>query len=644
MATSANILLSIGSKLGPGGFASLQAGIQMLGALSSSVTNAVKELDRFKLVMDQVDMSMVNMADSAAAGQVDTYALMQALSALNKSAPHLKITADQYAAITARAAEFAASTGQDATAVFGQMTDSLIRGTERGLKPFGIDLENTEDLMKAQKEALEKLTDGYIGFEHTISTNSQRISALSNNWGTFTSALWAATGDIPGVSNVLDALNEALGETASALTTTSKAVNDWVFSFQNAGTAVAFILKLLRGDTTGAGIDFWGLIQRGIQDKDLLAAVEAENKAKADKLAAQTRGGGKGTGGKGTPFTTTEEMEFTSAGGYDEYTYQLLLAGGATEKEAYQAAASAKGAQGFRIGAEGDYLGAEQKYAGDQERVDLLMEEISAQEEKLRIFNDQYYVQQMMDEIQEAELYSMREQEVERSAMLELMDQEEYQEQRLAAMRQDALLASKERILQAQFELEQQVDFASEFKYAWKDAFDGVSAGSLAASGATNLLKQVWSTVVTAAIEGSNSIGEGIRRAVQMVGTQIAIESGLRALEAAAYAVFSLAKREYDAAAEYAASAAQFAAVAVIAGAVAGTASAFGHSVSRVQPARTSSSGGYGSSYSSRNVGSGDKTVTYIFKLDDSAQMFKLVQDENGKASREGSQAFALTG
>jgi hypothetical protein len=641
MTTSANILLSIGSKLGPGGFASLQAGIQMIGALSSSVTNAVKELDRFKLVMDQVDMSMVNMADSAAAGQVDTYALMQALSALNKSAPHLKITADQYAAITARAAEFAASTGQDATAVFGQMTDSLIRGTERGLKPFGIDLENTEDLMKAQKEALEKLTDGYIGFEHTISTNSQRISALSNNWGTFTSALWAATGDIPGVSNVLDALNEALGETAAALTTTSKAVNDWVFSFKNAGTAVAFILKLLRGDTTGAGIDFWGLIQRGIQDKDLLAAIEAENKAKTPTPTPTPEEPLK----KGTPFTTTEEMSFTSAEGYDEYTYQLLLAGGATEKEAYQAAASAKGAQGFRIGAEGGYLGAEQKYAGDQERVDLLMEELSAQEEKLRIFNDQYYVQQMMDEIQEAELYSMREQEVERSAMLELMDQEEYQEQRLAAMRQDALLASKERILQAQFELEQQINFASEFKYAWQDAFDGVSAGSLAASGAVGILRKSWSSVITSAIEGSNSIGEGIRRAVQMVATEIAIEAGLRALLSAGYAIFHYAKKDYSTAAFYTAAAIEFGVIAGIAGAAAGTAAAFGHSVSRVPKAHNmSSSGGYGSSYSSRNVGSGDKTVTYIFKLDDSAQMFKLVQDENGKASREGSQAFALTG
>jgi hypothetical protein len=641
MTTSANILLSIGSKLGPGGFASLQAGIQMIGALSSSVTNAVKELDRFKLVMDQVDMSMVNMADSAAAGQVDTYALMQALSALNKSAPHLKITADQYAAITARAAEFAASTGQDTTAVFGQMTDSLIRGTERGLKPFGIDLENTEDLMKAQKEALEKLTDGYIGFEHTISTNSQRISALSNNWGTFTSALWAATGDIPGVSNVLDALNEALGETAAALTTTSKAVNDWVFSFKNAGTAVAFILKLLRGDTTGAGIDFWGLIQRGIQDKDLLAAIEAENKAKTPTPTPTPEEPLK----KGTPFTTTEEMSFTSAEGYDEYTYQLLLAGGATEKEAYQAAASAKGAQGFRIGAEGGYLGAEQKYAGDQERVDLLMEELSAQEEKLRIFNDQYYVQQMMDEIQEAELYSMREQEVERSAMLELMDQEEYQEQRLAAMRQDALLASKERILQAQFELEQQINFASEFKYAWQDAFDGVSAGSLAASGAVGILRKSWSSVITSAIEGSNSIGEGIRRAVQMVATEIAIEAGLRALLSAGYAIFHYAKKDYSTAAFYTAAAIEFGVIAGIAGAAAGTAAAFGHSVSRVPKAHNmSSSGGYGSSYSSRNVGSGDKTVTYIFKLDDSAQMFKLVQDENGKASREGSQAFALTG
>jgi hypothetical protein len=151
--------------------------------------------------------------------------------------------------------------------------------------------------------------------------------------------------------------------------------------------------------------------------------------------------------------------------------------------------------------------------------------------------------------------------------------------------------------------------------------------------------------VITSAIEGSNSIGEGIRRAVQMVATEIAIEAGLRALLSAGYAIFHYAKKDYSTAAFYTAAAIEFGVIAGIAGAAAGTAAAFGHSVSRVPKAHNmSSSGGYGSSYSSRNVGSGDKTVTYIFKLDDSAQMFKLVQDENGKASREGSQAFALTG
>jgi hypothetical protein len=639
MATSANILLSIGSKLGPGGFASLQAGIQMIGALSSSVTNAVRELDQFKVIMDQVDMSMIKMADSAAAGQIDTTRLMSSLSQINLIAPHLKITGEQFSALAARAAEFGIATGQSADIMFDRMLMGLLRAEAEGLKPFGIKLEQTTNFAKAQKEALDKLTDGYIGFENELQTNSQRITALSNNWGTFTSALWAATGSIPGVSSVLDAMNETLGETAAALASNTNAVNDYVFSLKNLSKLYLFISSIFMGNTAQAGLEFLSFVKKGVQDKNLAEAIKAEleGKRKTGKPIKGTQ--------PGTPFTTTEEMTFTSAGGYDEYTYQLLLAGGATEKEAYQAAASAKGAQGFRIGAEGDYLGADQKYAGDQERVDLLMEELSAQEEKLRIFNDQYYVQQMMDEIQEAELYSMREQEVERSAMLELMDQEEYQEQRLAAMRQDALLASKERILQAQFELEQQINFASEFKYAWQDAFDGVSAGSLAASGAVGILRKSWSSVITSAIEGSNSIGEGIRRAVQMVATEIAIEAGLRALLSAGYAIFHYAKKDYSTAAFYTAAAIEFGVIAGIAGAAAGTAAAFGHSVSRVPKAHNmSSSGGYGSSYSSRNVGSGDKTVTYIFKLDDSAQMFKLVQDENGKASREGSQAFALTG
>jgi hypothetical protein len=637
MTTTANILLSIGSKLGPGGFASLQAGIQMLAQLALGITDTIKRMDSFKMIMDQVDMSMVNMADSAAAGQIDTQRLMSSLSQINLIAPHLKITGEQFSALSARAAEFGIATGQSADVLFDRMMMGLLRAEAEGLKPFGIKLKQTTDFAKAQKEALDKLTDGYIGFKNELQTNSQRISALSNNWSTFTSALWAATGSIPGISSVLDALNESLGETAAALTTTSKAVNDWVFSFQNAGTAVAVILKLLRGDTTGAGIDIWGLIQRGIQDKDLLAAVAAE-KAKTPTPTPEEP-----LKKKGTPFTTTEEMTFTSAEGYDEYTYQLLLAGGATEKEAYQAAASAKGMQGFRIGEEGNIEGIA-RYASSKENVDFLREELIEQEEKLRILNDQYNVQKKMDEIKEAELYSMREKKIEQSALLELMDQEEYREQRLAAMRQDALLASKERILQAQFELEQQVNFASEFKFAWKDAFEDVSAGSLAASGAVGILRKSWSAVITSAIEGSNSIGEGIRRAVQMVATEIAIEAGLRALISAGYAIYSAAKKEYDTAALYASAAVEFGIIAGIAGAAAGTAAAFGHSVSRVQPARTSSSGGYGSSYSTRNVGSEDRTVTYIFKLDDSAQMFKLVQEENGKASREGSSAFALTG
>lgn len=647
MTTNANILLSIGSKLGPGGFASLQSAIQMISGFASSVSATVEKLDNFKMVMDQVDMSMVNMADSAAAGQIDTQRLMSSLSQIDLIAPHLKITGEQFSALAARAAEFGIATGQSADILFDRMMMGLLRAEAEGLKPFGIKLEQTTDFAKAQKEALDKLTDGYIGFKNEVETNTQRLTALSNNWDTFVGALWSATGSIPGVSSVIDSLNETLSETVVALTETSQAVRDYVFQLENLPRVFKMIQQGLLGLFGGAvgPSEFQKWIEEGLADPALAAAVKAEAEAKAAAAATPARKGkGKGSAG----FKTSEEMVFTSAEGFDEYTYQLLMAGGASEDEAYRAASAAKGAQGFRIGREGDYLGAGSRYAGSEDSVDLLMEEVAAEEEKMRIFTDQYAIQQRISEIKEAEMYSMREQEIEREAMLELMEDEEYHESRLAEMRESALLATKERMLQTEFELEQQIDFAHEFKAAWRDSFTGVSAGAMAASGAVGILRKSWGAVITSAIEGANSIGEGVRRAVQMVATEIAIEAGLRALVATGYAIYSAAKRDYTAAAAYGVAAAEFFAVAAIAGTAAATASAFGHSTSRVSKVSASSSrsgsGGYGSSYMGSYNAQESQTVTYVLQLDDSAQMFKLVKDENVKASRDGSQSFILAG
>ena len=49
-----NIVLRISSTWGPGGLASLQAGVQMVDALGRKVVETVQELDKFYAVRDAV--------------------------------------------------------------------------------------------------------------------------------------------------------------------------------------------------------------------------------------------------------------------------------------------------------------------------------------------------------------------------------------------------------------------------------------------------------------------------------------------------------------------------------------------------------------------------------------------------------------
>ena len=111
-----DVILRLGSKMGPGGFASVQSGIQMVSSLSRAVTETIREMDKFKRVLAEVDMGMVGYADSAAAGQVATFEIMKALSNMNELG--INPTNEQLKILAVRATDFAQKTGKDATATF----------------------------------------------------------------------------------------------------------------------------------------------------------------------------------------------------------------------------------------------------------------------------------------------------------------------------------------------------------------------------------------------------------------------------------------------------------------------------------------------------------------------------------------------
>jgi hypothetical protein len=658
----------------------------MLSGMIRTVKDLTDKFDRIRVAMDRVDMSMVNYADDAAKGQISTESLVRQLNMLNQAAPKLKITQEQFGIISARAAEFADATDAPggATAVFERMTNGIARAESEALKPFGIKLKENIDMTKTQTQAVDALTKGHEDFEYTIKSNGQRMNRLSNNLSTFSQAIWNVTGELPGMSTALDNLNFILGETNRAITETAQSVRDWAFSFEQLRDIAVPVLQLISGAMTGnmslaslsVGSSISKLITRGINDPDLRKAVEAELKAREEKkygvpVAPMRAGAGGGptpvdlSGGIGLGFgaeywAKALQLEITpeNADWLESFSRRM----GSMALKSFQFHTNAK-ELGFLEGMSGKIempsfdRGMAFSSAGssvDQRLAEADAERkiVEAKERRLELVTDEFEIMRQVKEINDEELIQMQEVSVLRRARLELVSTERYQEERLREMREEDNISRIERQIQLQFEREQALDFAMNFADTWNIAFENISAGALAANGVLGIMKGTWSAIVTAAIEGHNSIGEAIANTIKAIGIQIAIEAGLNALISAGYAVYYAMKKDYTAAAKAGTAAGLFAATAVVAGVAAASASAFGKSASSIKktsiPTSVSGSGSsYGGGYSGAGYGiaSQDK-VEVVIRLSDDAgtQMFQIVKEGNRMASRSGEASFQEIG
>jgi hypothetical protein len=674
----ANVILRIGSKFGPGGLSSLKAGWDMVKGFTNSVVEHTKELDRMKVAMDRVDMTMVNYADDAAKGQVSTESLVRQLNMLNQSAPKLKITQEQYGIMAARAAEFAEATDAPggATAVFERMTNGIARAESEALKPFGIKLKENIDMTKTQKQAVDALTKGYEDFEYTLKSNGQRMNQLSNNWGTFVQALYNATGELPLVGSAIDSINDVLGETVKALTESTKATRDWVFQWENFQEIVIPTLQMMGGLLTGNitpaiasyAARFQNLIKKGLNDKDLQKAIADELAAKEEKkygvpVAPISSGGGGPTpvdlsGGIGLGFGA----EYWAKALQTEITPE-----NADWLESFARRMGSMGLQSFQFQTSAKELGFLQGIGGQIEMpsfdrgmafssagtsVDQRMAEadaeqkiVEAHERRLQLVTDEFEIMRQIKEINDEELIQMQESAVQRRARLELVTSEEYHEARLKEFREDEQVYQAERQIELEFAREQALDFAQQFGDVWAAAMDRISAGGMAADGVLNVMKGTWAAIVTAAIEGHNGIGQAIRETIKAVGIQIAIEAGLMALLSAGRAIYYAATRQYASATKAGLAAASFAATAVVAGVAAATASAFGKSaksIRQVSIPSSSSASSPASSYGGAYSGEQPMRQEVIIRLapDAGSQMFEVVQQQNTLARRSGTTSF----
>jgi hypothetical protein len=650
----ANVMLRIGSKLGPGGLASLQAGLSMVREFGGAMVDAVSEADKFALSMQRVDMAMVNMADSAAAGQIDTAVLIKQLAAFKEAAPGVELTAKQLATISARAADFAEASGKDATEVFERMTNGIMRAESEALKPFGIKLKENIDMSVTQNQAIRELTDGFEDFEYQAKTNTQRMKQLNNNWDTFKNLLFQSVGEMPGVSSGLSAINEVLGETNKALSETSEAVSDYVFEFDTWGDAILrvgealhFVSMIMNMEFAEAGKYFSDFVTRGTRDANLLAARQMEL---AGKRAAEgyglpdmsitsepwtaggwnsssTGGGGGGGGGDSGSDVAGEGMRFYDVA-EDEFS--------GTRYGSQRAGSIGYGGPDVSSGRFGTASEWNKTNAAIQESVD-------AQMELLRIEQERWSIESRIADAKTSELESIKMQNLETQARIELLENEEYQAELAQVMEEERNLAEAERRALVEAGRADAITFSGEFTATWVSNLDLITDRIDNMRDHLRLVGQTWKITGNVARQSSLIAGTAIGDMVEDSRVAVLVESILKAALATADAVEAFASEQYAKGALYTTAATLY----TVSAAKAGSDMAKGGGgVGNSKVGYTGSAGqssfapSHGGAYMQNREERPEQHV--IVTVDDRGGLYAIVQRANSANRREGSPSFSV--
>ncbi|MCP4540153.1 MAG: hypothetical protein GY832_23695 [Chloroflexi bacterium] len=221
----ADVILSVNSKLGPGGMASLQAAGQMVAKLGKKVVNTVKDMEKFSMIFSRLEID-ISEADAATKGLVDTMALMR--NANKFTAAQMEITGKQFKDVAVLATNMAKKMGTDVTSEMNALTDAITRGSTRALKRYGLDLENTEDLQLAQAEGMEKVSAAAKGMTVEIETLSESMYVFGNNVDTTMGLLFHFTDGGDSGGGVLGDLNGALSYFNEQMVISDGALTDYM--------------------------------------------------------------------------------------------------------------------------------------------------------------------------------------------------------------------------------------------------------------------------------------------------------------------------------------------------------------------------------------------------------------------------------
>lgn len=650
----ADVMLRIGSSLGPGGLASLQAGVQMVVQLGKAVIDTAKELDNFATVMRRTDMEMVNYADSAARGQIDTLELMKAQQKLAQAGA--KVTSEQFKILAVRATDLAQATGKDATQAFTQLTDSISRGTSRALREYGIYLTEGGDITATQTKAVKAMTDGFEDMTVELDNATQRFYALNNTISTAVGVTWEAlTQKGTAIDQVLEFVNEELNEFVTHMSTMTASEKDYIFSLN--GIADGF--SMIAADAFDAlmSIDgiaklmklFGGLegykpgmlsenVRQRVADRLSETSAETEAAAAAKKAAGQGILGGKGGGGRGRGGGGGGEGSDVPGSGMSFYDVSpddwTIGTTSATENDILGRRQNAPGQiSNVTPGRFGS--------ASDWEKTKAEIEaSVDAQAELLRLDQERWSIENKISDAKTNELEAIRMQNLETQARIQLLGDEEYQAELAKVKEEQRNLQEAERRAMIDADRFDALTFSGEFTATWVSNLDMISARVDEFKDQLQLVGQTWTIMANTARQTSLIAGTAIGDMIEDSRIAVLVESTLKAALATADAVEAFASEQYLKGALYTTAAVLYTASAVKAGVDIGK--GVGNSKSGYTGAASHSSfapqynGGY-----MQGRDSGPQEHVFRFIVDDRG-LFTIVKEGNNQARRAGEPSFKI--
>lgn len=633
--------------------AGIQAAINGLVALGTTVKEKIGDLEKFSQVWSRLEVDVMK-ADAAAAGLIDTYEIMRAANKFHQA--DMNITEDQLANLTKATAAYAQATGEDATSSFNRFSTAIINGSSRGLKPLGIEMKSGGDKAKNFAKAMDELEKKVADVNVEAETFGEQMYALNNTIDTLVGLLWTSVqkdGAFGVFGETLGELNTSLGDFTSWFAEMNKLLPDSV----NAQTVLSGVWReavIIVDDWTEGIQRFFRAIKPGASgryvspnwgDKTSLADEADREMAALYKKAEQRRLAAGGEPKKKTHGSTTPGKGGKSKSAEMEFT--------AEEVDAFL--------NGRYAGVEGavDRLMEEKRIvqenletwrAAEEEKVKELSRAIfgsaaqmrsnQAESEKMLLTDELFKVQEEIESItapgyEVGEDTGRRLREIDRGP-----ETVQSMTERLDIMR--AIRSEKYEMYQ------ESLTFAGQFREAWAASTETMTAGAFAATAAYDALHDAWTASVYAVVTGEKTIGEAIRGILRERGLAIATEASWNALLHTALAIGAIARDQMDKAAEHWTAVAEFGATAAIAGALAGVGFAGAGSGGRAKRAvgsRTSSH--FGDETGARPASSGGTSsrgsTNIEITLSGGAEgLFEAVATQNEKEKKSGRDSFGM--